>query len=141
MKNLKRLIIAAIIAFYSVTLFGQPLKGGSIAGIHEFIVTLNENVTQVQFEKFFHDEFVPAYEKNYPDVKLFLLKGERGMNKGNYGMLYLFKSAEARDTWYPLPDVSSEKSKAAYEKFKPYVDKLNEYAKTIEATYTDWQIL
>jgi len=140
MKTVKRLLVTAIVIFSAITLNGQSLKSGTVVGIHEWKITLKDNVSQDQFEKFMLKEYIPAFEKYLPGVNLFLAKGERGKNKDNYGLIVHFKSIESRNEWFPEPGTSSDKSKLNYDQFKPFFDKLNEMIK-YESLYTDWIVL
>ena len=140
MKNLKRLFATTLVVLTAVTINGQAFKSGNVVGIHEWKITLSENVTADQFEKFMLVEYIPAFEKYLPGVKLFLAKGERGKNKDNYGLIVYFKSIKARNEWFPEPGTQSEKSKVNYDQFKPYFDKLNEMVK-YQSIYTDWIVL
>ena len=140
MKNLTRLFLTIITLSIVISAAGQSLKSGRVVGIHEWRIILNENVSPQNFEKFMLKEYIPAFEKYLPGVRLFLAKGERGKNKDSYGLLVYFKSIEARNEWFPEPYTSSEKSKVNYEQFKPYFDKLNEMIE-YQSVYTDWIIL
>jgi uncharacterized protein (TIGR02246 family) len=119
---------------------GPNLQGGNMFGLHALTITLKENVTSTEFEKFYLEEYTPKFEEHFPGIKLYLLKGERGENKGKYGEFIYFKSLDERNYWVPEPGSMSEKGEEAWSKFQPTQDKLNEMIewKTI---YTDWLVL
>lgn len=117
----------------------MTLKSGNLLGFHSFEISLKENVTPEQYEKYYTEEYIPALEENMPGVKLYLLKGDRGEYKGRYGAIIYFKSLEERDYWIPEPGLRSEEGKKAMEALQPYTDKLNEMM-TYKSKYTDWII-
>jgi len=119
---------------------GTCLKSGNLFGMHALKITLKENVTPEEFEKFFLEEYIPAFKKEFPGASLHLLKGERGENKGKYGEFVYFKSLEARNYWIPEPGKFSEKGQEAWSKFQPMQDKLREMTEW-KSVYTDWLVL
>lgn len=116
------------------------LESGNLFGLHSYEISLKENVTPDQFEKYYNDKYIPALEESMPGVKLYLLKGERGEYEGKYGAVIYFKSLEERDMWIPEPGSMSEEGKKAMERLQPYTDKLNEMM-TNKSKYTDWIVL
>ena len=119
---------------------GPNLKSGNIFGLHVLKITLKENVTSSEFEKFYKEEYVPAFEKQFPGLKFYLLKGERGENKGKYGQFIYFKSLDERNYWIPELGKMSEKGKEAMSKLQPVQDKLEEMIE-YKSTFTDWLVL
>lgn len=119
---------------------GPNLQSGNIFGLHALKIKLKENVTPTEFEKFYLEEYVPTFEEHFPGIKLYLLKGERGENNGNYGQFIYFKSLDERNSWIPEPGNMSEKGEEAMSKFQPTQDKLNEMIEW-KAVYTDWLVL
>ena len=115
------------------------LESGNLFGLHSYEISLKENVTPDQFEKYYIEKYIPALEEIMPGVKLFFLKGERGEYTGKYGAVIYFKSLEERDMWIPEPGNMSEEGKKAMEKLQPYQDKLNEMM-SYKSKYTDWII-
>jgi len=119
---------------------GPTLQSGNMFGLHALKITLKENVTSMEFEKFFLEEYAPTFEKHFPGIKLYLLKGERGENEGEYGEFIYFKSLDERNYWIPEPGNMSDKGKEAMSKFQPTQDKLIEMIEW-KSVYTDWLVL
>jgi uncharacterized protein (TIGR02246 family) len=119
---------------------GPNLQSGNMFGLHALKITLKENVTSTEFEKFYLEEYAPTFEEHFPGAKLYLLKGERGENKGKYGEFVYFKSLDERNYWLPEPGTFSEKGEEAWSKFQPTQDKLNEMIEW-KSIYTDWLVL
>jgi len=116
------------------------LGSGNLFGLHTLKITLQENVSSSEFEKFFKEEYIPALEQHMPGVKFLLLKGERGLSKGEYGELIYFKSLEERDYWIPEPGNMSEKGEDAMNQMQPLIDRLFEMIE-YESSFTDWLVL
>ena len=124
---------------YPAPVKSQKLESGNVLGFHSYEITLIGDATPDQFEKFYIEEYIPAFEESMPGVKLSLLKGERGEYIGKYGVIIYFKSLEERNIWIPEPGNMSEKGKKAMEKLQLLIDKFYEMA-TLESKYTDWII-
>jgi len=118
---------------------GTKLESGNLFGLHSYEISFKADVTPDQFEDFYIDEYIPAFEESMPGVKLFLLKGERGEYTGKYGALIYFKSLEERNHWIPEPGSMSEEGAKAMEKTQPYIERLDEMI-SYERKYTDWII-
>jgi len=116
------------------------LQGGNVLGVHHLKITLKENVSPAEFEKFYTEEYIPECEKLFPGIKMYLMKGERGDNKGKYGGIIYFKSLEERNYWIPEPGKLSETGVEAMEIFQPWQDKADKMFTEETVTYTDWII-
>ena len=119
---------------------GPNLQSGNMFGLHALKITLKDDVTSTEFEKFFLEEYAPTFEEHFPGIKLYLLKGERGENEGIYGEFIYFKSLDERNYWIPDPANMSDKGKEAMSKFQPTQDKLIEMIEW-KTVYTDWLVL
>ena len=135
-----RIIFIAALLFGMSVLNGQSLQKGNLICIHNMDVTLNENVTPIQFENFMIKDYFPEFEKNMKGVSLHLLKVARGENEGSYGIIMYFKNAETRDKYFPEEGVISESGKKCLEKMVPMENKLYKIAKT-DYAMTQWVIL
>ena len=132
------LIISALILFAGVA-FGQTLNEGSVLGVHQVTFTLNPDVTFDQYLEFMKDKMIPAAEKHFAGLKLFVMKGDRGENENGIGYLWHFKTVEDRDIYFTAEGGLTEKGMAAQVKLQPLVE---EGAKlgTYTTTHTDWII-
>lgn len=119
---------------------GPNLHSGSMVGLHALKITFKGDVTPQEFEKFYLEEYTPAFEKSFPGTQLYLLKGERGVNKEKYGEFIYFKSLDERNYWIPEPGTFSEKGQEAWSEFQPTQDKINEMIEW-KSVYTDWLVL
>ena len=137
---MKKLIIAIAFILFAGVAFGQTLKQGCLLGVHNLDLTLKPGVTVEELIDFYTDKFIPEFEKAFPGVKIYLLKGLRGENEDGYGLVYYLESVEVRDKYWPEKDVNSELAKAAYEKLTPALEKLNKLATGL-SVHTDWVVL
>ena len=137
MKTLK-ILIPILLGFALLSLAnGQALPKGAVVANWNF--TLKPEVQTERFEKFMKEDYIPAFEKNFEGVKITLLSGERGVEKGGYCILLHFKSLEVRNQWWPSDGIASDKTKEATAKMKAQDDRLNMMINW--ESFTDWVVL
>ncbi len=132
----KSLVFIILLLIAGVT-FGQTIQNGNLVGVHSITITLKPDVTMDQFTDFFTDQLIPKWEESFPGMELDLLKGDRGEDENKFGLLFLFKSAEIRDKYWPNMDGPSELAQQGYAKFEPtwnQLEKLGSYT----SVHTDW---
>jgi hypothetical protein len=129
--------VAVFFLFFVNGVQAQTLLKGNVLGFHGVSVTLKPGVTNAQYEAFCKDKLFPAYEKNMPGTKCFLLKGKRGECKDCYGFLIIFPSEAARDKIWKEDNSYTELGQKMVDALKPLLD---EDAKMVTYTdkYTDW---
>jgi len=134
----KLLFVTALLLFAGIA-FGQTLQKGSFLGLHHATVTLNEGVTMEEFVDFNINKMIPAVEKSFEGLKMFLLKGDRGEKANEIAFLWFFDSLKDRDVYFTPDGQLTEKGLAAQEKLQPLMEegeKLGSYT----TTYTDWEV-
>lgn len=117
------------------------LAKGSFIGLHVVkTLTLKPGVTREQAEDYFVNTYIPEFNKISPDVKQVALKGIRGTEKDQMGIVYYFPSEDVRNR---LMDDEGNLTPAGEEYSKKF-DALNTEAEklyTIDKTvYTDWVV-
>jgi hypothetical protein len=120
-------------------LSAQTLQKGAVIGFHNGTFTPNPDVTMNQCMTFFKDKLIPEYEKNFPGVKAFVLKGVRGKNIDCFSLLFLFPSDDIRNKYWKEEGVYTELGTAAFEKMGPVMEEMAKFGKMIDK-YTDWVI-
>jgi hypothetical protein len=90
-----------------------------------------------KYLEFVSTKLIPEMEKNFPGWKVYLLKGIRGENNNNFGLLYVIKSAQERDKYYNADESYTELGKSVSAKLKPVLDELGKLG-TFTTKYTDW---
>ena len=130
---MKKLFIAVAFILFAGVAFGQTLQKGSVLALRTDAPTLNPGVTMNQYEDFMINKFAPEFEKNFPGIKVFLLKGDRGEHKDGYAILIFVESAEDRDNIFGAEDAE------LHGKLIPLMEELGKFA-TFSNNYTDWVI-
>ena len=136
---MKKLILTAALLLLVGTTFGQTLQKGNLVGFHVMTITLNPDVTMDQYIDFSVTRYIPEFEKNFPGVKLYLVKGIRGENENSFGLIFLFESDEIRNKYFNEDGTLNELGKSAEEKLQPMIEE-GEKLGTYTSIYTDWVI-
>ena len=130
---MKKLIIAVAFILFAGVAFGQTIQKGSVLAMHINTATLNPDVTMNQYQDFMINKFAPDFEKLFPGTKVFILKADRGEQKGKIALLIFVESVEARDKLFGAEDAGMEGTMV------PLMEKLGKYA-TISNNYSDWVV-
>jgi hypothetical protein len=138
---MKKLIFVSVFFLLTGMVFGQIIKNGQVVAVGSYEITLKPDVTFNQYLDFCLNKYIPAFEKNAPGIKVFMLWGDRGENKYKLGILIIFESVELRDKYYPKENDTtlSEAQKALNEKMKDLdKEESDKYLISANRTYTDW---
>jgi hypothetical protein len=136
MKNLALIIVILLVSGFS---YGQSLRKGNVLGFHELKLVLDPDVTLNQWLKA-SEEYVEAWEKAFPGVKTYQLKGLRGENENGIAFLIIMESDEVRNKYWVEDGSFSELGRSLLEKnVAPVGEKLNKLG-TTSSTYTDWEV-
>jgi len=136
---MKKLIIAATFILFAGIAFGQPLQKGGILGVHHITITLNPGVTMDQYLDFFNNKMIPEFERHFDGWKGFTVKGNKGENVNEYGMVWYIESVKDYTNYYKNDGGLTDEGEAATEKSQPIVDELEKLG-TWTSTFTDWVI-
>ena len=134
----KLLVITALLLFAGIA-FGQTVQKGSIVGVHTSTVTLNSGVTLDQHLDYFTNRFIPEFEKHFPGVKLFLVKGLNREVKGEYGKIFIIESKKVFNKYWNDDGSYTDVTAAIVEKVQPLIDEGNKLGTTTDVI-TDWVI-
>lgn len=137
---MKKFLLIAVFVLSAGITYGQTLQKGTVLGFHNGTFVPDPDVTLNQCITFIRDKYFTAYEKNFPGIKCFVLKGIRGENADCLSLLVLFPSDEVRNKYWKQEGELTELGKAAEEKMKPVYEEMNKYGKLIDR-YTDWLVL
>jgi hypothetical protein len=83
---------------------------------------------------------MPEFEKNFPWLKIYILKGKRGECTDCISMLMYFQTDAVRDKYFKPEGEFNDAGKAAVDKMKPLFDEDSKMAKSSKDVYTDWII-
>lgn len=137
---MKKLILIATLIIMAVATYGQSLKKGNTLGFHLSTLTLNPNVTMDQYLDFCKTKLIPAYERNFSGVKVYLVKGIKGECLNCNGMILAWKTKAEMEKYWKEDGSATEIGKAANAKLKPLFDELGKLAKSTDNKYTDWEV-
>jgi len=134
---MKKLILFAALILMTGIAFGQTLQTGNLVGTHVLTVTLQPGVTIEKYMDLYKAKLIPVWEKNDPNLKVYVIKGIRGENKDSFGVIVIFKSSKDRDKYYNADGSDSELGKSLSAKLKPVLEELAKLG-TDTTKYTDW---
>lgn len=137
---MKKLITIACL-FCAGFAFSQKLEKGNVVGYHVGTIHLNPDVTYNQFKSFFLTKYIPEINKAFMgDMVVYLAEGERGSEINGISYIYVFKSVETRNKYFPTPEKQTELFTSLMEKLKPLNDQLAKMGAYHEKFYTDWVV-
>ncbi len=134
----KLLVITALLLFAGIA-FGQTLQKGSVIGLHTETLKLNSGVTIDQYLDFLNNKFVPEFEKHYPGLNVYIVKGLNREVKDEYAFIIFAESKKIYNTYWNDDGSSTDKAVAASEKLQPLLEEWNKLGSSIEVI-TDWVI-
>ncbi len=136
---MKKLLILSVFVLLAGVTFGQTLQKGSFIGFHLVTVDLKPRVSMDQYVSLLKYAFLPAYEKEFKGLKLFLLTGIRGEHKNGIAIMFCFKSVEERNKYFREDGSCTELGKKAYDNLVPIANEMKKLG-TMSTKYTDWII-
>jgi hypothetical protein len=129
----------AVLALAETASFSQSLKKGNVVGLHVTAITLKPGRSMDDFKEFYLRKVIPAFEKQYPDVKHYLIRGLRGESENTLGTIYFFQSDNIRSRYFNTDGTRTPLGEQKHASMKSIEDELDEWA-TITREYTDWVI-
>ena len=133
----KLLFIAALLLFAGIA-SGQILKKGCVVAVSSYEVTLQPDVTMNQWLEFNRTKWVPAAEKVFPGIKIFIVMGDRGESANMYGEIWVFDSKETRDKYWPTEEGDTAWPEGAQEILTSISNETSNYVISATRTFTDW---
>ena len=132
-------LIFTLIGIFS---FGQTMHKGSLLGLHWYTPTLKEGVTIEDYTKFYTSEAIPAYEKAFPGIKMYLVKSLRGQDSSSIGVIYMFDSEADRNKYFNDDGSMTEAGNAAGAKLTDIGKEFDKYETSSGASdkYNDWLV-
>jgi hypothetical protein len=135
---MKNILILCAFVLISASTFGQSLPKGSLVGVHNVSLKLNGTTTSAQYIAAFKAKWVPAASKAF-NCEVHVLNYVRGNSENKIGLLFIYKSAAARDKYYSGDGVLSDFGKTATAKMQSVEAELNKLGST-SGTYIDWLV-
>lgn len=101
---------------------------------------LKSGVSAAAVERYFADSVAGPMGRHVPGLRAYLLKGERGARIGQYVIVYEFDTLDRRNSYFPMPDSTSERWAILAPKLPARgLEDLTKYVE--EAEYTDYVVL
>ena len=110
----------------------NPTLGGLFA-LREYEIKAG---MEAEFEEFCVNTSVPAFQKNFPGMEIYYLKGDRGARKGKYAEILSFESVDKRDYYFPTHDSTNAEIADEFGKMFETTN-VNKFL-TEPASYTDY---
>lgn len=137
---MKKLVFITALILLTGFAFGQVLQKGTFIGLHTSQPVLSPGFTVDQYVSFVKDKLIPAYEKNFPGAKVYILKSIRGECKNCLSFMFYFPSEAIRNKYFKPEGGYTELGQKAIDIMKPLTDELAKMDKSTEDIYTDWVI-
>lgn len=138
---MRKSFFAAAMILLSLTLSGQNLQKGTLLGHHTGEIILDPDATMNQYLSYLKEKLIPAYEKNFPGMKVYVLKGLRGESTNAISILMVFPSEALRDKYFKPDGGFNEAGEAANKNMTAIYEEGNKYVKNWQADkYTDWLV-
>ena len=136
---MKKLILFIVVVLCFGTTYGQTIQKGNVIGFHVITLNLNPDVTLNQFMDVMINKAIPEYNKNFPGVKHFVVKGLRGECVNCYAWILQIESEAVRNKYWKEDGGYSDAGNTALQKMQPVLDELYKMA-TPSTKYTDWMV-
>lgn len=108
-------------------------------------LTLLPSTDPAELERFAREQLTPTFNNQVPGVESYIIKGQRGENKGGYVHLLVFDSERTRDFYFPFEHSGESEIKGeALSLWKPgqimLLDSLPKYTEPLRegSGYTDY---
>ena len=137
---MKKSTLALMLLFATLVTFSQKLEKGNIVGTHVGTIILNPDVSYNQYKTFLLTKYIPEINKAFNgDMMMYFAESDRSNGEAHLiTIMYVFKSVEGRNKYFPTPEKQSDLFTTALEKFKSMDDQLNKLGTYSEKFYHDW---
>jgi hypothetical protein len=114
---------------------------GAVVILNTGSTTLKPEVSLNQFRDFYINKYAPEIQKYMPEMKVYLLRGDRGEKKNQIAELWVFDSVAGRDKYWPKENDTntSPAMKEAVTKLEAIGQEYEKYVNTGgNRVFTDW---
>ena len=130
-------------SFKKMLSFSEEESQGRIMAFRE--LTLLPTTDTAELERFAREQLTPTFKKQVPGVESYIIKGQRGDNKGRYVHLLVFDSERTRNFYFPYEHSGESEIKGeALSLWRPgqimLLDSLPKYTEPLRegSGYTDY---
>ena len=97
---MKRLFIIVALTALACTSYGQKLGKANLLSIKIMEIQLVEGKSLEEFKAFYLSDVIPACEKAFEGLKIYMLKSVRGEYKNELAVIWIFESEAARNKYF-----------------------------------------
>jgi len=97
---MKKFMIAIALLLFAGVTYGQKLQKGAMLSAHILEINLMPDVTLDQYLDFLEKTWIPAFEKQFPGLELFLMKGLNREAENTFGLLFYYPSKETFNKYW-----------------------------------------
>ena len=139
---MKKPILVLMLLSVTLVTFGQKLEKGNVVGTHVGTINLNPDVSYNQYKTFLLTKYIPEINKGFNgDMMMYFAESDRSNGEAHViTIMYVFKSVEARNKYFPTPEKVSDLFTSTQEKLKPIDDQLTKLGAYSEKFYNDWVV-
>jgi hypothetical protein len=139
---MKKGLFSFAFALLCIFSFGQTVHKGILISVHSSTPTLKKGVTMEDFVKFNKTTVIPAYEKAFPGLKMYVTKRLRGQDSSSMGLILMFNTEAERNKYFKNDGTTTELGKAGAAKLSVLGKEYDKYATRSGAPdrYTDWLV-
>lgn len=139
---MKKALFFFVFALIGIFSFAQTVHKGSLLGLHWSTPALKDGVTMEAYTKFYTTEAIPAYEKAFPGIKMYLIKSIRGQDSSSIGVIYMFNSEADRNKYFNNDGTMTEAGNAANATLTDIGKEFDKYETSSNAAdrYNDWLV-
>lgn len=139
---MKKVLFSFAVSLLCIFSFGQTLHKGNLIGLHTYTPELKEGVTMEEYIKFFSGTVIPAYNKAFPGMKVYLIQSLRGTDSTSMGVIYMFDTEADRNKYFGKDGAPTELFNKANAKLDALSKEMEKYEKQSNAPdkYNDWLV-
>jgi hypothetical protein len=99
---MKRLFIIVVLTAFACTSYAQKQKlaKANLLSIKIMEIQLVEGKSLEEFKTFYLSDVIPAYEKAFEGLQIYMLKSVRGEYKNELAVIWIFESEAARNKYF-----------------------------------------
>ena len=94
------------------------------------------------YTNFYTSKAIPAYQKAFPGLKMYLVRSVRGQDSSSLGVIYMFESEAARNKYFNNDGSMTEAGMAASAQLTEMSKEFEKYEVPSSASdkYNDWLV-
>jgi hypothetical protein len=136
---MKKAFFTSAFLLLAGVVFGQTFQKGGVLSVHHMDPVLDPDVTMNQYLDYIHNQLIPAYEKLFPGVQVYVMTGLNRENKDDHGLGFLWDSKENFNRYWNDDGSPTEECEKTMKELQPVLDKFTKLGSS-NSTIGDWLI-